>query len=208
MEMSANPNKGEAMRNRSIVGALVLLLTSCVGSDTSTTATELETATEPPPIMTTDSIAPATTASTSPTSKAFAGDDPSGDEQDGASDDPSAVRWVEEPHDWVLTEVDGATLTLLVAIGSGTCDRFDRVDVTETEEEVSVIAIVDSAAGPSSPMCTADMIISLVEVTLQQPLGSREVTGCLLNREGSYFDDDRGIDRASCADVVADAFAG
>jgi hypothetical protein len=208
METSAHPNRSQALRNRSIVGALALLLTSCVGSGTATTAAVSETATEPPPITTTDSIEPSTRASTPPTSKAFAGDDASDDEQEGASDDPSDVRWVEEPHDWVLTEVDGATLTLWVAVGSGTCDRFDRVDVTETEEEISIVAVVDSATGPSKMVCTASMITLPVEVTLDQPLDSREVTGCRLNREGSNFDDDRGIDRASCADLVADAYSG
>lgn len=189
------------MRNRSMVGVLVLLLTACAGSDAATTTAVSET----PRITTTDSIEPATTSSTSPTSQGSPGDDPSDDDQDRTSDDPSAVRGVEESHDWVLTEVDGATLTLLVAVGSGTCDRFDRVDVTETGEEASIVAVVVSGGGPSSPrVCTADMGISLVEVTLEQPLGTREVTGCLHNREGSYFDDDRGIDRTSCADVVAD----
>lgn len=191
------------MRNRSIVGVLVLLLTACAGSDGVTTTAVLETATEPPPSTTTDSIEPATTSSTSPTSKGSPGDDPSDDDQDRASDDPSSVPGIEESHDWVLTEVDGATLTLLVAVGSGTCDRFDRVDVTETGEEVSVVAVVVSGGGPSSPrVCTMDMQFSLVEVTLEQPLGTREITGCLLNREGSYFNDDRGVDRTSCADVV------
>jgi hypothetical protein len=197
------------VRNRTIVGVLVLLLTACAGTDAATTTAVSETVTESLPITTTDSIEPATTSSTSPTSKEFTGDDPSGDDQDIASDDPSAVRGVEEPHDWVLTEVDGATLTMWVAVGSGTCDRFDRVDVTESGEEVSVVAVVVSGDGTlSSGVCTADMVISLVEVTLAQPLGDREITGCMLNREGSYFDKDRGIDRNSCADVVADAFGG
>ena len=192
------------MRNRSIVGVLVLLLTACAGSDAATTTAVSEPASEPLPSTTTDSIEPATTSSTSPTSNGSLGDDPSDDDQDKSSDDPSAVPGVEKVHDWVLTQVDGATLTLLVAVGSGTCDRFDRVDVTETGEEVSVVAVVVSGGGPSSPrVCTMDMQFSLVEVTLDQPLGIREATGCLLNREGSYFNDERGVDRTSCADVVA-----
>jgi len=197
------------VRNRSIVGVLVLLLTSCVGSDAATTVSVSGTDTEPPPTTTSDSIEPATTSSTSPTSKGSPGDDPSDDHQGKTSDDPSAVRGIEKSHDWVLTEVDGATLTMWVAVGSGTCDRFDRVDVTETGEEVSVVAVVVSGDGTlSRGVCTADMVISLVEVTLAQSLGGREITGCLLNREGSYFDKDRGIDRNSCAEVVADAFGG
>src|SRR5690606_9525637 len=46
--------------------------------------------------------------------------------------------WVARPHDWALTSVDGNVLRVLVAVGSRSCDRFEGIEVSESETAVDI----------------------------------------------------------------------
>lgn len=125
----------------------------------------------------------------------------------------SCSAWVDGVNDWALTGVDGNVLNVVVAVGSGNCDRFKAVEVSETEEEVDITAVV-SEKNPGSGLfttpCTTDMGFEHVEVVLQRPVGGRVLTGCAPGDVGlgDYFaDPDRGRTSDDCAEIV-EAFGG
>ena len=47
---------------------------------------------------------------------------------------PSSRTGLEEIHRWQLDEVNGNVVTIGVDVGSGNCDHFNRIDVSETED--------------------------------------------------------------------------
>jgi hypothetical protein len=125
----------------------------------------------------------------------------------------SCSAWVEASHDWALTSVDGNVLNVVVAVGSGSCDRFEAIEVSETETEVNIIALVsekEPGSGLFTTGCTADMGFEHVEVVLDQALGERTLTGCAPGDVGlqNYFaDPDRGRTSDDCTEIV-DGYSG
>jgi hypothetical protein len=78
---------------------------------------------------------------------------------------------------WNLTEEpSGRQLSLLVRVGSGSCNEFDDVEVVESESTVSVDAKVDYYTGEDD--CTADDSFVETTVELERPLGDRSLEGC------------------------------
>lgn len=88
----------------------------------------------------------------------------------------------EVAHDWALTGIDGAALSVVVAVGSSSCDHLDIVAVEEAPDEVTATAVVIETGGRTFPWetgaCTADLVLEPVTSTLGQPLGGRTLSGC------------------------------
>lgn len=102
-------------------------------------------------------------------------------------------------HDWALESLDGAELEVVVAVGSSSCNTFERLDVFEGPRSVRINAIVNIPRGLSGD-CTTDLVTQRVSVTLAEPLGDRTLTGCHI---GSTFDSGLwGEPRQTCADVL------
>lgn len=114
----------------------------------------------------------------------------------------------EVAHDWAVTAVGDNTLTLVVAVGSGTCDRFDHLDLTETSTEVTITAMVvehESGTGVVGGGCTDDLELVHVDVALEEPLGDRTLSGCAPGSGGleDYFGTvDGGRSTDDCAEIV------
>lgn len=102
----------------------------------------------------------------------------------------------EQRTEWALLAAENHELELVVAVG-GTCDSLTGIEVTETETEVAIAAIVRHqrliGEGCATPMFTEN-----VEVDLEAPLGSRELTGCLIGHEFRRRD---GSLRESCSEI-------
>jgi hypothetical protein len=111
--------------------------------------------------------------------------------------------WRETSHDWALTAIDGSTLSIVVAVGSGSCNRFERVVVEETPEDVTLTAVVgDKIVNPFGGGCTDDLNVEFVDVSLEEPLGERRLLGCMPGADGmqNLFGEARqGND---CAEVI------
>ncbi len=118
----------------------------------------------------------------------------------------SCSGWRETSHDWALTGIDGSTLSLVVAVGSGSCNRFERVIVEETPQDVRLTAVVgDKIAGPFGGGCDADLNVEFVDAVLQESLGDRELLGCAPGPDGlgDYFGQiDGGRQGNDCAEVI------
>jgi hypothetical protein len=80
-----------------------------------------------------------------------------------------------------------AVLPITVFVGSSSCDRFDGVEAVETTEAVTVTATISSLTGDRA--CTSDLWTERAEVTLEEPLGDRELLGC--GRVPGYPDEPR-----------------
>ena len=102
-----------------------------------------------------------------------------------------------------------SSLTLVVAVGSSNCDRFEQVEVAETETEVMITAVVsekEAGQGFLGADCNADLNVETVEIVLARPLGTRSLTGCapgdsgLEDYFGQIFGGRLGDD---CAEIVA-----
>ncbi len=87
------------------------------------------------------------------------------------SDDP-ATR--ESTESWTVSEPAGTEFPLTVWIGG--CGTFDRLDVDETADVVTIDAIVVETEGSE---CATVMRDVSTTVTLDAPLGDRDLRGCL-----------------------------
>jgi hypothetical protein len=68
-----------------------------------------------------------------------------------------------------------------VIVGSGSCDRLDRIDVSETPTDVTLTAVVvetEPGSGLFGVACTADLESEFVNVDLDAPLAARTLLGC------------------------------
>lgn len=100
---------------------------------------------------------------------------------------------------WVLREVAGRRLTLMVPMGGSDCYRLDGVDVIETADSVEIRAWVENL--DQGRGCFAVLTMEAIAVDLRAPVGQRRLEGCLLERSHPQFKD-----RASCAEAVPEAF--
>lgn len=104
---------------------------------------------------------------------------------------PSATDVVERS-DWRLAEpAQGRQLQVLVPIPSAaSCGSFDRVDMSESADRVSVEIFVRRLVPGEGAACTDDLAFQVVTLDLEQDLGERQLEGCDAPPEGSqYFDD-------------------
>lgn len=85
----------------------------------------------------------------------------------------SPATW-ESTESWVVSEPAGSEFPLTVWIGG--CGTFDRLDVDETDDVVTIEAIVIEVEDSA---CSAVMRDIAMTVTLDVPLGDRELRGCL-----------------------------
>lgn len=72
---------------------------------------------------------------------------------------------------WRLTASTGAELDLLVS--RVPCDRITDIEVTERAEVVDILVI-----GIGQPECEDREVEETVDVTLDAPLGDRQLRGC------------------------------
>lgn len=108
--------------------------------------------------------------------------------------------------DWWLSEnVDGSRLQVVTYVGSGSCTEFDRVDVDESAEEVSIQAYVTVHGGEDD--CTDDYTWASTEVDLEEPLGDRTLSGCAAPA-GGHRAPDLPHDGSACDDLVRPDYAG
>jgi hypothetical protein len=78
---------------------------------------------------------------------------------------------------WNLAEpASGRTLSLIVRVGSSSCNEFQDVEVTESADSVRLDAMVSYGAGIGD--CTADDSVAETSVELDDDLGDRRPTGC------------------------------
>ena len=94
---------------------------------------------------------------------------------------------------WLLLGGDGQELELGVMKGTDDCDRFSGVDVIQTNQGVEIRAWIESIP---TDVCTLERVIHHTTVSLDEPLGLRPLTGCLLEDSGLYST------RRSCTDIV------
>ncbi len=85
------------------------------------------------------------------------------------------------PTDWVApfgTSFDDSRsdFKVAVAVGGG-CDKFERIDVSETSDAVSIRAFYRETTFADT-VCTTELKIQDVDVHLDAPLGSRMLEGC------------------------------
>ena len=94
---------------------------------------------------------------------------------------------------WLLLGGDGEELELGVMKGTDDCDRFSGVDVIQTNQGVDIRAWIESIR---TDACTLELVIHHTTVSLDEPLGPRPLTGCLIENSGVHST------RRSCADIV------
>lgn len=81
-----------------------------------------------------------------------------------------------KPSYWQLLEAPmGTTLKLDIAVGNS-CDAFERVDVEETEDAVTIRSYSRQTLGGGG--CEDLLIHEQVSVELEEPLGDRDLLGC------------------------------
>jgi hypothetical protein len=77
---------------------------------------------------------------------------------------------------WNLAEpASGRTLSLVVRVGSSSCNELRDVEVTESADSIRVDATVSQGGGGD---CTADDSVAETSVELERDLGDRSLTGC------------------------------
>lgn len=80
--------------------------------------------------------------------------------------------------DWDVVLVDGASLTLKYYVNDPGCSlELSRVDIKESAATVSLEVVV-GYAGDEGATCPTAYSSRTSVVTLREPLGSRELTGC------------------------------
>jgi hypothetical protein len=93
---------------------------------------------------------------------------------------------------WVVFGVDSALELGAMTMGAD-CQRFAGVDVIESENGVEIQAWVEELV---SDRCAMASRIALTSVTLDAPLGTRTLTGCMIGESGPYST------RVDCAQLV------
>lgn len=119
----------------------------------------------------------------------------------------SCSFWTDGAHDWAVIGVNESSLLIIVAVGSGSCDRFERLVIEESAEEVNITAVVETkSTSLLGQSCDMDMNFEYVDLTLEEPLGDRALLGCApggADGMGDYFSErDRGRQGHDCAEVV------
>ena len=79
-----------------------------------------------------------------------------------------------KPVPWQLSRVDGNKLAVEAQFGGSSCTEFDQWQVEESDNEVTVLALVRFQDGA----CTDDLVYETGSVRLDAPLGDRRLTGC------------------------------
>lgn len=82
---------------------------------------------------------------------------------------------------WRLAATPVATSkTLDIAFLTGGCVKFDRMEVDETSEVVTITVYVNNHKAPDAPTatgCTSEGRVEVKQVSLKEPLGDRKIAG-------------------------------
>lgn len=98
---------------------------------------------------------------------------------------------------WLGSPPSGAGLAIVTYVGSSSCNEFDRIEVSESEDAVVVMSYVSRGGGD----CTADDSYRATPVTLDAPLGKRRLEGCTAPPDGNRAGDIPHAD-TSCEELV------
>lgn len=79
---------------------------------------------------------------------------------------------------WDLVREHDAELTIRVYVGSSSCNSLGPIDVSESREQVGIVATVFARHPSSGEDCTQDLRLEEVQVKLGSPLGDRHLVGC------------------------------
>lgn len=84
--------------------------------------------------------------------------------------------------DWWLSDApSGSSLPVAVYVGSSSCNEFNRVEVAESADEVTITAYVNVSG---EEVCTADYTWHPAPVELDAPLDNRALRGCTAPADG------------------------
>jgi hypothetical protein len=75
---------------------------------------------------------------------------------------------------------------VVVYVGSSSCSSFDRLDLDETDDDVTITAYVNSTGDQD---CTADDTWQSAPVELSTSLGNRNLLGCTAPENGNRSPD-------------------
>jgi hypothetical protein len=101
-----------------------------------------------------------------------------------------------EPSSWWLTAPpSGRTVEVAVLVGSDGCEELEDVLVSESSSRVRLQARV--RATDHGYQCREDLRYVPQRITLEQPLGSRTLTGCAVRDDRLY------PAPSSCTDIEA-----
>ena len=78
--------------------------------------------------------------------------------------------------EWSLEGLSPDGRSLLVAVPTGGCDRFESWEVVEDDDAVTITARVRRDEGAGG--CTSELIVATLEHELAEPLGDRALLGC------------------------------
>ena len=115
---------------------------------------------------------------------------------DGTAVSPSPDRDGQIQSGWIVESVSGDNVVIRVDVG---CVGLNSIDVTESDATVDIRAWVGRPS--PSAICLEARVYYTVTVSLDQPLGERMLTGCLV---GSQPDDLR----TDCRDPIDDGASG
>lgn len=96
---------------------------------------------------------------------------------------------------WLVSAPSGRTVDIAVLVGSDGCEELEDVLVNESSSRVRLQARV--RATDHGRECREDLRYVPQTVTLEQPLGSRTLTGCAVRDDRLY------PAPSSCSDVEA-----
>lgn len=124
--------------------------------------------------------APSSAPPTSPDIADPADTDPAATPRPAATATTHGTPTIEDA-DWTLhgRSHDGRRLTIVVSIGSSSCNALHDVALTETADTIRIAATRSGPpASPEPIACTSDATVEVVQVELAAPLGDRELIGC------------------------------
>lgn len=100
-----------------------------------------------------------------------------------------APSQVIERTDWRLAEpAEGTELSVVVPIPSpDACGFFERADVMETAERVTIETFVRRRIPGPDEACPEHLAFEPVTVTLEQPVGDRQLDGCDAPPDGNAY---------------------
>ncbi len=89
-----------------------------------------------------------------------------------------ATAYTEQDAPWRLRfPPDSRTLHLIVQVGNSKCYPLERIDVNDGAQVVTLHAVEARIADPNAA-CTLELRSVQVDVSLNDPLGHRQLLGC------------------------------
>jgi hypothetical protein len=97
---------------------------------------------------------------------------------------------------WHLEMVDGDRLVIRVEVGEPVCEQVARVEIDESADTVRLTAVTTILKVTACPQLRN---YEPVNVTLEAPLGNRDLLGCLLERAPA------SDPRTSCNETIGES---